>query len=242
MTIATLSATAIAASTLINRAIRILIQTSSGETPTTQETSDALESMNSMLDGWRNEGLMSEATLDESFTLVASQRQYLIGAGGDFNTNRPVRIAGAYITDNGGVSYQIKIVNAEEYASIGLKSSQSTRPQYIYYEPDMPLGSVYCYPVPSAAYTLHLLTWTPVLTFATAATTAYLAPGWQEAIVRNLVVNLAPEYQQQVTQDMMMQASTSKAWVKRANSRPMKLYTDLGMMFGGRKTSIITGI
>lgn len=239
-TIVTLSGTAVAASTMISRAMRLISQISPGVPPTTDEYASGLEALNSMLDSWRNEELMCIARLDEPLTYVPGQTSYTVGLGGDLNTNRPVRIDAAYLVDNGGVSYDVTILSAEEFISIGLKSSTSTLPNYLYYSPDMPLGNLWPYPVPAAAYTLHILTWTPHMSYTTTGTTAFLAPGWEEAIVYNLAIRLAPEFEKDPSSSVINIAMTSKAYIKRINSRPVKIYNELAALINNHHSNILT--
>lgn len=239
-TIVTLTGTAVAASTLIDRAMRLISQISPGVTPTTDEYTTGLEALNVMLDSWRNEKLMCYAMQDENFTLVAGQQSYTVGSGGDFNTNRPVRIEQAYVVDNAGVSYDVTILTPQEYAAIGLKTSQATYPTYLYYAPDLQTGHIWVYPVPSAAYAMHCLTWTPMQAFATKDETAYFAPGWRRALAYNLAIELAPEYEKDPSPLVMKIANESKAWVKRVNHVPIKMYTELGALINPTHSNILT--
>ena len=217
MTIATLSALPVAASTLIARAIRMLIQTSSGEAPTTQELTDGLEALNAMLDSWRNERLMCYAMQDEIVTMVSGTSTYTVGATGSTVINRPVRIDSAYVIYN-SVSYPVDVYTQDQYAAIPYKTQQSNFPNILYYAPDTPNGTIYPYPVPNATSDLHILTWTPLLYFPTAATTTIFPPGWAEAIATNLAIKIAPEYQQVVSKDIADAAKQAKAGIKRANN------------------------
>lgn len=238
--IVTLSATSVAASTMIDRAMRLIGQISPGVSPTTDEYAVCLEALNDMLDSWRNERLMCYATQDESLTLVSGQASYTIGSAGDLNTNRPTIITYAYLVDNAGVSYDVNILNDKEYAAIGLKASTSTLPNNIYYAPHNPLGNLWVYPVPISAFTLHVLTPTPVMTYTTTATAAILPPGWREAIATNLAVYIAPEFETEASRTVMKMAADSKAYIKRVNNRPVKIYSDLAALVNPLRANILT--
>ena len=238
--IVTLDGVSVAASTLIDRAMRLISQISPSVSPTTEEYATCLTALNAMSDSWRTEGLISVTVQDESLTLVSTQASYTIGLGGDLNTNRPTKIYGAYLVDSGGVSYDVNIIESDEYASIGLKSSSSTLPNYLYYSADVPLGNLWVYPVPSAAHTLHVLTPTPAGSYATTATTAYLAPGWEDALVYNLAVRIAPEFEKMPSPLVIDTAKQTKANIKRANMRPIKLHSELAAMVGPKHSNILT--
>lgn len=236
------SGTLIPASQLINRAMRLLGQTSPGVLPTTDEYAIGLEALNAMMDAWRNDGLTSVAFQDEPFSLVAAQASYTIGTGGNFNTNRPVKIERAYLVDSNSVSTQIQLVNSDEYTSIIAKTSSSPIPFLLYYAPDMPLGHIYLYPVPTATYTLHLITWTPVISFASISTTSAFAPGWEDALGANLAVYLAPEFEMEASPTVMQMAIKSKAGLMRANNVPYYSTFDPTLLGPYRPFNILTGI
>jgi hypothetical protein len=224
--------------TLIDRALRLLVQTNAGEAPTTQERTDALEALNAMLDSWRNERLMCYATRTENLTLVANQSSYTIGPAGNLATTRPVEILDAYVLNN-GYSYDVRMLNQLEYAAICAKASSSTWPEFAYYQPSMPTGTIYVYPVPTTGSTLVLLTRTPVLAFALGDTVT-LPPGWEDALAYNLAIRLAPEFQATVTPDLMQIAKETKNNIKRMNSQAIKAYTELPILIGVYRSNIIT--
>jgi len=218
MPISTLSGTPVAASAIIDRALRLIQQISPGVSPTTDEYAAGLIALNGLLDAWRNESLMCIATQDESLTLVAAQTSYTIGSSGDLNTNRPVRINNAYVTYQ-GVSFPVELFTDIQYQSIVYKSQAGTFPTVLYYAPNQPLGTLYPWPIcNTTGVVLHLNTWTPILSFATTATTATFSPGWQDAITFALAVALAPEYEFPVTPDLRELAKNAKKNVQIANS------------------------
>lgn len=183
---------------------------------------------------------MCVGKLDENFQLVANQSNYTVGLGGDMNTNRPVRIDGAYIV-SGGLTYPMEQIDYKQYAEIGQKAATSTWPQYYYYAPDDPLGVLWVYPVPNETSTLHILTWMPQMAFATSSTTAYLAPGWEEALATNLAVKIAPEFERIAPPDVREAAREAKSNIKRVNLRPVRIQSEIGALLGGGRVNIITG-
>lgn len=214
-TIVTLSGTPVAASTIMNRAYRIVTQTS--ESPNVAETAQMLEALNGLLDAWRNERLMCYATQDEPLTLVNGQLSYTIGLGGDLNTNRPVRINSAYVLYQ-SITYPVVIYTQDQYAAIPYKTQPGAFPIALYYAADMDSGHLWPWPIcNTTGAELHVITWTPMISFATAATTAALAPGWQDALTFALAVAISPEYQAPVTKDLATMAKNAKKGIKVAN-------------------------
>jgi hypothetical protein len=228
------------AATLIARAHRLLGLVGSGESPTADEYADGLIALNAMLDSWNNERLMCYAMRDESLTLAVSTTSYSIGPAGALITTRPVQIEAAYVV-YGSTSYSdVRIINEEEYAAIPDKTSAATWPDRIYYQPTMPNGTLYVYPVPNAASALHLITRTPLTAFSATTDTVSLPPGWEEALATNLAIEIAPEYQTEPKQAVYKMATESKANIKRQNFRPIKAGSELAMLVGVHRTNIIT--
>lgn len=226
--------------TIINRAVRLLVQTNSGEAADTQESADALESLNAMLGVWRNDRLMCYAIQDQSITLSSGNSTRTIGPTGNLVTTRPVRIDTAYIVQS-NESHDVRIINETEYASIGDKTSAASWPTRLYYQPSMSNGTIYLWPVPNASSTLHVLTWTPVTEFATVSDAITLPPGWEDALASNLAVHLAPEYSVEPSQTLLGMARNSLAALRKINSRAFKAYTELPALVGNYKSNIITG-
>jgi hypothetical protein len=224
---------------MIERAMRLLGQLESGGTPSTDEYADGLTAINAMLGSWNNERLMCYAIRDETVTMVSAQTSYTIGVGGDLVTTRPVEIADAYVVVS-SISYPVRIMNESEYASIPDKTATAAYPDHIYYKPSMSTGTIYVYPVPNAASSLHILTRTPLAAFAATSDTVTLPPGWEEALATNLAVKWAPEFEVAASQDVREMAREAKANIKRINSRPMRAYTELPGLVGGHRSNILT--
>lgn len=224
--------------TLITGALRLLGVIESGETPSDDELDDGLESVNAMLDSWRNDDLMCYALQEESLTLADGDASYTVGSGGDLDTTRPVSIEAAWIVDS-DISYTVVIITDLEYAAIPDKTTEADWPDRLVYRPTMATGTIVVYPVPNATRTLKLLTRVP-LTALTLADTVSLPPGWERAIKHNLAVEIAPEYQTSAPPGVERIAINSKRSIRKVNRRPVKASTDLTAMFPGGKANILT--
>jgi hypothetical protein len=214
---------------------------SAGKTPTTTEYADGLVAINSLLDALRNESLMCYATQVESLTLAASTDSYSIGPSGDLDTTRPTGIEQAWIRD-GGIDYPVRLISDEQYSAIPDKSAESDWPTEANYRATMPTGTLYVYPLPNGAATMVLRTRIPLGAFTATTDEVSLPPGWEEMLVFNLAVRWAPEFETQASQTVVDVAMSSKASIKRTNSRPMLASSDLAMALGAAGCSnIITG-
>lgn len=228
------------ANDLIRSAMR-LIQVASVDTVlTASELQDGLESLNRMIDSWSLDELMLYQVTREQFELVSGQNPYSIGYGGDWNTSRPTKIIGAYLTLNNGsipVDYPMMVLSWDDYNAIRLKTLSTNFPGYIYYQPSFPLGEVYIYPLfspndPSTqgpAY-ITLTSWKPLDIIVDPTAYIELPPGYWEAIVFNLAVRIAEEYQFAIRPQTVELAIGALKRIKRINQRTMTLQTDTALM------------
>lgn len=216
---------------IVNRAIRLLSQTPAGKAPSSDESDAALTALNAMLDAWRLERLMCYAIRDESLVLVAAQPSFTIGPGGNLNTVRPIKIEGAYAVV-GTQSYPVEVIGEDRYAALSIKGLQGQFPTKLYYQPSQPLGTLYPWPLAiDGSATLHILTRTPLAAVALADTLA-VPPGWEDAMVSNLAVRLAPEYETRPADEVIVMARESKRAIKSGNSGPIIAFNELNGLFG----------
>lgn len=221
-------------SSLVHSAMR-LIQVSAQDTDlTASELQDGIEVLNRMIDQWGVEELMLYQVTRESFSSVANQQMYTIGNGGDFDTIRPTKIIGAYFTLSNGslpVDYPINILGWDDFNAIRLKTLTTNFPMYLYYQPDFPLGKIYIYPLfASSAESLTLTSWKPLGLISDPAATIELPPGYWDAIVFNLAVRMAEEYQFDIRPQTAAIAQNGLRLIKRMNQRVTTLQTDPALM------------
>ena len=228
------------ANDLVRAAMR-LIQVSAVDTDlTASELKDGIESLNRMIDAWSLEELMLYQVIREQFELQSGQNPYSIGLGGDWDTTRPTKIVGAYLTLNNGaipVDYPMIVLNYDDYNAIRLKTLSTNFPGYLYYQPSFPIAEAYIYPIfspndPSTqgpAY-VTITSWKPF--DMVVDPTAYIAlpPGYWEAIVFNLATRIAEEYQFDMRPSTIQLAQQALKKIKRMNQRTPTLQTDVALM------------
>jgi len=216
---------------IITRALRLLSQLNSGVQPNVSEQSDALSTLNAMLDSWRNDRLMCYTLQEEAIPLTQGVATYTIGPTGALVTTRPVKIESARV-DAGGISYEVRKMDEHEYANIGLKTQQQSYPLKFWYQPTFPNGTIYLWPVPSQAAVLYVTTWFPILSFVTVNDTVSLPPGWEQALTTNLAIEMAPEYEMEASSTVQKSAMQSLKNIKRVNNRAPRMYFDNSMLTG----------
>jgi hypothetical protein len=172
-----------------------------------------------MIDSWSNEGLMIYGVTQEApITLTPGTSIYPIGSSGVLTT-RPMSILSASVQDSSGREYPLRVLSPEEYAAIHNKALQS-RPHSIFDPGGYPNRALVLYPVPAAAGYLNLFTKRPLELLDSLDSTVSFPPGYEEALIYNGAVRLAPEYGRTVSQEVALVAVESKASLKRSNYRP----------------------
>lgn len=199
------------------------------ETPSDDESSDALTSLNNMIASWSNESLIIYADVKETFSLTSGVNSYTIGTGQTFNTDRPIAIKTATINLN-NVDYQVDILPWDDYlAQISFKITGSTIPEIIAYDNAFPTGTIYVYPQPAtSSATLTLLSEKQLTAFASLTTDVSLPPGFLRALTYNLAIEIASEFGAQPDPTVVAIASSSKGNIKRAalRAQPMTFEMD----------------
>ena len=189
---------------LIKSALRAIGAIDPHITPTEKEMSDALEALNLMLESWHSNSLLVYVLTEYSHVLVANDAEYTIGSGGDFNTTRPFSIMGGFIR-SGDIDYPLDIIGGAEYNSLSDKAISSI-PTMLNYLPESPLGKIRLFPAPYSAYYLHIQNKTPLAEITDLNTAVSLEPGYKAAIKWNLAVEIAPEWDVDVSQVVAMRA------------------------------------
>lgn len=178
---------------IIKRSLQKIGAITKNEDPSADEANDALNSLNALLDSWSNDSLNIYARTWESFALTGAS-SYTIGTGGNFSTTRPTNIVDAYAR-SGTIDYPMSVIDDEAYSSITFKSLSGI-PEFLNYSNSYPLGIIRTYPLGSSSYTLYILTEKPLTDFTTLDTALSMPPGTERALIYNLAIELAPEYNQ----------------------------------------------
>lgn len=185
------------------------------QNPTANECNDALDMMNDMTASWSNNSMMIYARVSETFPLVGTQLNYTFGAGGQFNSVRPLKIIDVHLTD-GVTDYPCEVIDDEIYAAqISMKTAPGLS-YFLNYTNDYPLGICKFWPVPpSSAYSAVMLSEKQLTTFAL-NDTVHLPPGWERAIVFNLARELCSDYGQQCPAETLTIAVESLSLLQKA--------------------------
>jgi len=193
---------------IVKLSLKMLSVLGRGESLNAEESADALQVLNNMLGSWSAEGGLVFHNTNETFN-VNGAASYTIGTGADFNTSRPMRIVSAYISD-GNADTPLERMDVSQYNDVADKDLTGRSYAY-YYDANFPEGRIYFYPIPSGAYTVTLFMVKRLTEFAALNTPYSFPPEYQDAIVKNLMINLAPYYSIEPTPNQIRLARDAKS-------------------------------
>lgn len=211
----------------ITKAMRICGVIGQNETPSSSEADDGLDALNDMIDSWNTDRTYIYAVTQSTIPVVNGQAAYTIGTGGDFNITRPVKIDNAFIRIN-DVDFPLIGINNQDYDSIAYKANQGF-PEYFFYNPSMPLGTLTIYGVPTQG-DLYIDTWTQLTEFATLQTDITFPPGYRRAFNYNLAKEIAPEYGVTLSPEANMIAMESLANIRNRNLPAPVMKNEIAML------------
>ena len=202
----------------INRALRLLGVLAEGETPSASESADALMALNQMLDSWSTERLAVYSTSDQEFTWPANTVSRTLGPSGDFVGSRPILVDDSTYFVVNGISYEVTLINQEQYDAIPVKTVSSPYPRLLFVNNSYPDIEVFLYPVPNTDATWHFISVTPLSEPASLDTDLAFPPGYMRAFAYNLAMEIAPEFGIDPPAQVKKIAITSKRDLKRINN------------------------
>lgn len=223
---------AVSASSIVNRALRIVNDIGEGETATAEDAANTFEALNGMIDSWRNERLMIPVLSDDTINMVPGTQSYTIGVTGGTVSARPIHIVSAYCR-LAGIDYPVDVIPEGLWSMIGQKSSAGDIVSAMRYRATLPDGEISVWPIPSSASELHVISEGVLDKFVGLASQVYLQPGMKRALEWNLAIEIAPEFDFEPSKVVIAMAHESKQSIKRANRRESILQYD-GIFSTGR--------
>ena len=205
---------------LINDAHRLLNLVDSGNALPESVYQDNFRSLNQLLDSWSTERLAVYSTQDQVLTWPANTIFRTLGPTGDLVGNRPILVDDStYFRDaSTNVSYGIKLINQSQYNGIAVKTVTSTYPQVMWVNMTFPNIEIYIYPKPTRNLEFHFVSVEPLTQASSLNTPIVFPPGYLRAFRYNLACELAPEFGQEPTPQVVKIAITSKRDLKRINN------------------------
>jgi hypothetical protein len=138
---------------------------------------------------------------------------------------------------NGGLDYQMAVLQLDNYNSIGLKTLNGPWPKAVYYNPNEFSGNVFLWPNPSQGE-VHLFAQTLFSNYGSINDEITLPQGYSMALRWCLAERLMPMYgKASPTQISMINAyaAQAKATLKRTNMKPMQTAQFADAMLSSRQ-------
>ena len=214
---------------IVKGALRKISAIGTGASLSDEEAQDALTLLNGMMASWGAEGSLIFTETKETFTLT-SAGAYTIGTGADFNTERPVYISSAYVT-YGVTDQMLHEYDNNEYSAIPQKDISGI-PEVYYYDANFPTATMYLYPTPSGADTITINSYKPLTSFSDLDTSFNMPAEYEVALVYNLAVLIAPEYEMEALPTVQKSATRFKKTIKAQNDRNNKLLSTITVPAG----------
>ena len=172
-----------------------------GETAETEDLATCLRALKHMLRTWAVKGVRLWLINNQTVTLTEDTATYALGV-------RALNLTQAWIRSSGNDT-PVRIVSREEYNRYPAKTTTG-RPFALFVDRDITATSVTLYPVPDAASeandVLHVVTKYQIQDVTDGAEDIEVPPEWTEALVYNLAVRIAPDFQVQPRPDVVSMA------------------------------------
>ncbi len=223
---------------LINLALKKIGVLAAGQTPLADDIADAFAELNLMLAEWNSQRWMVYHLITQSIASTGAQ-SYTIGPGADINVPlRPNNIESAFFRQNNitplSPDYPLQIVAArEDYNRLRLKSLTAF-PQYLFYDSDWPVGTLYPWPLMMGGlYTLFISYKDTLDSIQSTDMQINLPPQYYAAILYNLAARLRPSYQLPVDQTVAAMAAATLNVVRGQNAQIRTLRMPGTLTHGG---------
>ena len=202
---------------------------------------DAFADLKRMLEVWSTKQILVHASAEDNFALVAGTASYTMGTAGTASTTRAKKIHNAFIRDSDNYDHPVEIISENQYNAITDKTTRS-RPYWLFYDPKYALGYIYLYPTPDTADTAYIESLQLIQSIANVTTVISLPGEYEEAIIYNLAIRLAPEHEVQIPMEVMALAMSSldAIGVLNAANQIETVPLDPGITGGGRMYNINT--
>jgi hypothetical protein len=210
---------ALAARTIITTALRLL-GVSSAEQPLSADMAEAgLDALNTLLDSWSIEKLLTWTRPRYALPLVPSQGAYTWGkvtgeaTAADVSAVAPVRLDLCLMNIGGSPAQEwpVQIITQEDWETqIWFKDLASSYVEAVYLEETQPYNVLHVYPIPSQVNTLVLLPWQAHSPYEAYDAVLDWPSGYGRAFQSNLALELSVQYGVEPSPTLLRMAEESK--------------------------------
>lgn len=197
----------------------------------------AFRKANNLLDYWSAKKNYVYTTNFEVFTLVPNLSPHTIGPGGTFvQTQRPVKIVSGNVVLNNvtpNIDLPLNIRDDQWWNQNSIKALTAQFPTDLYYSANWPLGQIYFWPVPTAAYLARLELWQLLSQFENitdpiggpGSGVGTMPPGYRNAFMLTLAQMLLPGGQKELSISLAASGAAARQAVFGNNTKPPRIDT-----------------
>lgn len=194
-----------------------------GQSISPEQSQQALRLGNRMLQKWSLQRFMLPLVNSRPFVLAAGTQDYTVGPTGGFASNRPVFVEAAQIAAPGSSLYlPLNILDTSKWGAIrdkGATCSAAGLPQDVWPEYTYPNLSFHIWTIPSNGATILLKTWELLQQFVSVFDVLNFPPGYEEAIMHNLAMELSPFYDQPISSALQQLAADGLLRIQGLNAQ-----------------------
>lgn len=188
-----------------------------GRTPSIAQFQDAIDELNRLIGSLNCDRLFIYSIARYEFPLIPAKKSYTIGecpdgTPVDFHAPRPQMIERANIILNynePNTRFPLALVTDLQWALIQVQDIPETIPQILYNDRGYPISTLYLWGQPQPNQILELYNWLQVPMFQTITDIVLLPMQYEDALVLNLAVRLAPQFQKTLDQNVREDARLS---------------------------------
>ena len=193
------------AATIINDALKEIHVLAEGDTPTATMADDALRALNRFMEVLSNDQSFAYFPSTISFNLTG-QSSFTVGPTlADLIADRPIAFQSATF-DRNGITYPVQVIDNLKWDAIVYKGAAGANPVAVFYEATMPNGICHVWPLCTGG-TLNIRVLNLVASFPNLTTALSMPPGYEECLIKNLAVALAPQYPAGVLSPLTIKAA-----------------------------------
>lgn len=192
----------------------------SGQTPSTQESSDGLATLNHILSSWSLERLSVHTILHATFSLAAATESYTMGPAATWATTlRPVKILSAEAY-SGQFRAGLEVLPLPEFRRRAQNPTgiRQSLPDLLAHDNTATTITVFVFPLPNATISIDVDYWTVLTAFALLGDAISMNPGYELALRKALAVEMCSWQRITCPPDLAAAAQNSKAAIVSLNA------------------------
>jgi hypothetical protein len=209
-------------------AMQSIGQVGDGQSLSSTNAQLAMRLANRMLQKWSNQKLMLYLITQRPFSLSANVQDYGVGPTGNPFTGqtRPVFVESGVATIPGSTMQNpLNILDKTQWDALpdsGVKAGTNGVPASVWVEYTYPNLTFHVSPIPSTIVAIRLGSWELLQQFTTLFDVLSLPPGYEEALVPNLAIELSDYFDQPISQNLAQLAADGLNTIKTVNAQKLR--------------------